>query len=173
MTDFDIKQPSLAHTYSVVPSDTDLVDHSAQDVVLVDDFHRKRLTGWRNGAFLASLTAATVLLINTVVALWAVKKYGANNALVEVYNGNCDTVESYNTWVHFGINALSTALLSGSNYCMQCLSAPSREEIDTAHARKRWLDIGVPSVRNLRSISRKKIMLWWLLGLSSIPLHLM
>ena len=175
MSDFSSKAPLLTQTYSAVPTETPLLDHSSPDVVLVPSytgFQRKRLTGWRWGAFLSATTAAFVLIMNASTALWAIKVYGAAT-LIEIYNGDCGRVEKYNTWVHFGINALSTALLSGSNYCMQCLSAPSREEIEKAHANKRWLDIGVPSLRNLRSISWKKVILWWLLGVSSIPLHLL
>lgn len=56
---------------------------------------------------------------------------------------------------------------------MQCLAAPTRKEIDRFHAQGKYLDIGVPSVRNLRAIPRSKVLLWWALGLSSIPLHLM
>lgn len=56
---------------------------------------------------------------------------------------------------------------------MQILSAPTRKEIDKAHARKRWLDVGVPSVRNLNNVAGRKVLMWWLLALSSIPLHLM
>ncbi|KAI9789333.1 MAG: hypothetical protein M1816_006222 [Peltula sp. TS41687] len=55
---------------------------------------------------------------------------------------------------------------------MQCLTAPTREEVDTAHRRGKWLDIGIPSVKNLWRISPAKVILWALLGLSSIPLHL-
>ncbi|KAL8708100.1 MAG: hypothetical protein Q9220_006954 [cf. Caloplaca sp. 1 TL-2023] len=55
---------------------------------------------------------------------------------------------------------------------MQCLSAPTRDEIDRAHQRQRWLDIGVPSIRNLRAMSWYRISLWFLLASSSIPLHL-
>lgn len=32
---------------------------------------------------------------------------------------------------------------------------------------------GVPSVRNLRSISTRRVVFWWLLALTSIPLHLL
>lgn len=60
-----------------------------------------------------------------------------------------------------------------SNYSMQCLSSPTRKEIDKAHARRAWLDVGVPSFRNLRRLSTTRIVLWWLLALSSIPLHLL
>ena len=56
---------------------------------------------------------------------------------------------------------------------MQCLSSPTRSEIDKAHSQGIWLDIGVPSVRNLRRLSTARIVLWWLLAFSSIPLHLL
>lgn len=56
---------------------------------------------------------------------------------------------------------------------MQCVSAPTRPEIDRFHAKGKYLDIGVPSVRNLRAIPWFKVALWWALGLSSVPLHLM
>ena len=35
------------------------------------------------------------------------------------------------------------------------------------------MDIGIPSIRNLKRISWGKIVLWWLIALSSIPLHLL
>jgi hypothetical protein len=56
---------------------------------------------------------------------------------------------------------------------VQCVSAPTRVEIDRFHQKGKYLDIGVPSVRNLRAIPWSKVALWWTLGLSSIPLHLM
>ena len=56
---------------------------------------------------------------------------------------------------------------------MQILSAPTKKEIDGAHVKNRWLDIGVPSLRNLKAVATRKVIIWWLLGLSSIPLHLM
>ncbi|KAH3907651.1 hypothetical protein HBI56_180470 [Parastagonospora nodorum] len=66
-----------------------------------------------------------------------------------------------------------TILLSGSSYCMQCMSAPNRKEIDEAHVIQRRLDIGVPSFRNFKHIRRGKLVLWALLGRSSFPLHLL
>lgn len=134
---------------------------------------KKGLTGYRAGARLATAIAICSLLINLIVSIWAGARWGFKDAIIEVYNGDCRRAESINTWVHLFINVLSTLLLSASNYCMQCLSAPSRQDIDKAHAKKRWLDIGVPSVRNLRNIPIKKVLVWWSLGISSVPLHLM
>ncbi|KIW27128.1 uncharacterized protein PV07_06897 [Cladophialophora immunda] len=131
-----------------------------------------RLYGWRTGALTAALLGAISLLINLVVVSWlAARGHGAS--LIEVYNGDCGKVESLDIWIHLAINTLSTLLLGGSNYCMQCLTAPTREDVDRAHARGEYLDVGVPSVRNLRRVAGRKMILWWALGLSSIPLHLM
>lgn len=75
--------------------------------------------------------------------------------------------------LHLVINALSTLLLSASNYAMQCLSSLTRKEVEKGHRHYIWLDIDVPSVRNLRRISRGRATFWWLLGIPGIPLHLL
>jgi hypothetical protein len=56
---------------------------------------------------------------------------------------------------------------------MQVLSAPNRAELDHAHAQQHWLHIGVPNIRNLKRIAPKRKVVWFLLGLSSAPLHLL
>lgn len=125
------------------------------------------------GALGAATMATTALTINGIVLIWTFRKFEFENGVAEVFAGDCHRSETINTWVHLAINAVSTMLLSGSNYCMQILSAPTRKEVDKAHAKQKWLDIGVPSVRNLTNVAWSKILMWWLLGLSSIPLHLM
>ena len=87
--------------------------------------------------------------------------------------GTCDSVRFYNRWLHFLINALSTILLGASNYCAQLLVAPTRKEVDRAHGDKRWLDIGVQSFRNLRTVNTERKVVWVFLMLSSGLLHLL
>ncbi|KAF2475426.1 uncharacterized protein BDR25DRAFT_279479 [Lindgomyces ingoldianus] len=131
----------------------------------------KRYTeGWRFGAINCAISASIVFLINFIVTIWGSAHKNANKGVL--LEGDCDKVHQVNTGLHFLINLLSTILLGSSNYCMQCLSAPTRSEIDAAHAKGIWLDIGVPSVRNLRHISQKRVGLWVALGISSLPLHL-
>jgi len=175
----DFQRSSASYSYSSVPS-SDLGWKSTPSTHAAKDSSSLRysssLSRWKVGARLAALSALLALLLNVGAAAYALKRWGSagsSGVLVQLYSGDCRKVENMSVWIHLAINALSTALLSGSNYCMQCLSAPSREEVDKAHAQNKWLDIGVPSVRNLRSISRKKVSLWWLLGISSVPLHLM
>lgn len=131
------------------------------------------LGGWQTGVAGWALWVLIVVFINTGLTIWAVKKYGEDGGVGTVYAGSCTKTKKLSMWLHLGINALATVLLSGSNYTMQCLSAPTRGEVDKAHACNLWVDIGVSSIRNLRRISWGKLVLWWCLGLSSVPLHLM
>ena len=118
-------------------------------------------------------TAGTVLLINTILTVCAATKYGLDDGLATIQEGSCRRTKDLSLWLHLLINALSTVLLSASNYCMQCLTSPTREEVDQAHRNHSWVDIGVSGVRNLTQISWYKVALWWLLALSGIPLHLL
>ncbi|KAL0261300.1 hypothetical protein SLS55_004997 [Diplodia seriata] len=87
--------------------------------------------------------------------------------------GDCKEVKRLGVWIHLAINVLSSLVLGGSNYCLQCLSAPTREEVDKAHAEGTWLHIGVPNIRNLLRSRKRKACIWAVLGLSSIPFHLL
>jgi hypothetical protein len=55
---------------------------------------------------------------------------------------------------------------------MQILCAPTRDEIDVAHKKDRWLEIGLMSFRNLSHINTRRALIWWSLAISSAPLHL-
>ncbi|KAL8685755.1 MAG: hypothetical protein Q9218_007560 [Villophora microphyllina] len=133
---------------------------------------RTFIRGWHAGTITCAVTVCIVLLVNLILTIWASVKYGIDGDLGTVHEGSCHKTKNMSLWLHFAINVLGTALLSASNYCMQCLSSPTRKEVDRAHNRNIWLDIGVPSIRNLRHITRKRLLLWILLAISSIPLHL-
>ncbi|CAI6338008.1 unnamed protein product [Periconia digitata] len=130
----------------------------------------KSRQGWRFGAVNCAIAATVVFLVNLIMTIVCATFEGDHEGTL--YVGDCEKVKQINKGMHILINILSTVLLSSSNYCMQCLSAPTRRDIDVAHAKGKWMDIGVLSVRNLRRISKKRVMLWALLGLSSLPLHL-
>ena len=129
--------------------------------------------GWRVGVTWCAGAAIFSLSINIIWMIWAVAKFGAPNGIGTMQAGSCNNSKNLSQWLHLAINGLSTLLLAGSNYTMQCLSSPTREEVDRAHAKEKWLDIGVPSVRNLFYITKTRCALWWLLAFSGIPLHLL
>ena len=126
-------------------------------------------SGWRGGIAAACTIAGTVLVLNIIFSIYGgvVSKTGMR--IGSLYEGDCETVSRADSALHIAINMMGTLLLGASNYTMQCISSPTRREIDMAHARGKYLDIGLPSIRNLAG-ARKKT-LFWLLVLSTMPLH--
>ena len=148
--------------------------HSVRHSLMTLWYRRlKRLDGYHFGVLCCAVVAAVVLVMNAIFTIWAILSSGAQNGLGTLHDGSCKRIMTLTFWAHLAINVLSTLLLGASNYSMQCLSSPTRNEIDKAHGKGVWLDIGVPSVRNLRWLSTTRIILWWLLAVSSVPLHLL
>ncbi|KAN0098164.1 hypothetical protein V8E51_013827 [Hyaloscypha variabilis] len=131
------------------------------------------LSGWRLGSFMAASVAWTVFIINISIFLWMWSRSPINGGNGVVFQGSCKTSNALDILIHLLINIFSTCLLGASNYCMQCLNAPTRDEVGKAHSEKKWVDIGVPSFRNLSFMTKSKLLMWSLLALSSIPLHLL
>jgi hypothetical protein len=133
----------------------------------------RTLKARRHVVILGSLaTMLIVCMTNTVLTIVAWHGLGGwSDGVVTIHQGDCGVVKRADAFIHIGINVLSTLLLSASNFVMQLVAAPTRKEVDTAHRKGIWLDIGVPSFRNLRQISRSSRLLWICLAASSLPIH--
>lgn len=127
--------------------------------------------GWRACAAASCVTAALVLFINITITSWAAKQHPPVNGIGVLFPGNCERAKQLNTWLQLIVNILSSILLAASNFCMQCLTSPTRAEVDKAHSRGYSLDIGLSSIRNITAICWKRRLLWIGLGLSAMPLH--
>ncbi|ORY16814.1 hypothetical protein BCR34DRAFT_87406 [Clohesyomyces aquaticus] len=132
---------------------------------------RDRLLGssWAVAAFASA--AFVVFTLNLACSVWAILRFPPKHDIGTVYDGDCQVSARIVLWIHVARNAMSAVLLSGSSYCMQRLMVPSRYHIDKAHANGIWLDIGIPSIRNLRVVGYTNVLLYFLLALSSVPLH--
>ena len=134
----------------------------------------KHFVGWKFGGSVCAATSFIVLAINVGVTAWVLRQPPSKNGGdQELKKGTCSEIWQISAALNLLVNALSTLMLGASNYSMQCLCAPKRREISRAHQKRQWLDIGVPSIRNLRFISRKRAFLWILMGLTSLPFHLL
>jgi hypothetical protein len=165
---------------SKVPrQDPETTDRIESGTLHADDSRpQKRIfPKWRRTLLLWFGAAVAIFITNLVFSVWAYVKAENDDLLLpfnrNLYEGSCAKTRSINSGLHFLINILGTILLAGSNYCMQCLLAPTRKEVDAAHAKRLSLDIGVLSLRNLGRISKFRLLLWLLLGISSLSLHLL
>jgi hypothetical protein len=135
---------------------------------------KNSLVGWKFGVRAGLILTLAILFLNVGITVGISTSQGIDSdGKAVLVNDDCSTVEKYNIAYHLVINVLSTLLLGASNYTMQCLCAPTRPEVDKAHAKGIWLDIGVPSLKNLKFINRQRLALWICLTASSWPLHLL
>lgn len=134
-------------------------------------WYQQRLLRWRAGALASCSTALLVLIINISVTMWATAKYPLTGHVGLLFNGDCAKAKSINAWLQVAVNILSTVLLGASNYCMQCLSSPTREEIDRSDARGFYLHIGVPSAHIFWGVGRRRRLLWLVLAISALSLQ--
>ncbi|KAK3680896.1 hypothetical protein B0T22DRAFT_445900 [Podospora appendiculata] len=143
--------------------------------ILDDEKNNRRIWLSRRGrALLLHFGLVTLIFAaNLSLTVYAVLIYGSEKGVGLIYQGECATVKTLDQWIHLVINLLGTAILSASNYCMQLQVSPTRADVDQAHAHGKWLNIGVPSLRNLAYTSNWRRLSWLLLGFSSVPVHLM
>ncbi|CAI7664699.1 unnamed protein product [Penicillium bialowiezense] len=127
---------------------------------------------WKLSILGGLLATSFILIANIVTIVVACTAYRVEDHSIAFFTGSCRTASMLRTMVHIIVNILSTVLLAASNFAMQCLNSPTRAEVDAAHARRRWLTIGTPSIRNLCYVSKTKAFLWLILGTSSFPLHM-
>ena len=118
----ELSLTDYSNDYHLRGTETDeipLVKHSRHD---------KWFSGWRMGAYSAACLAMVSLVINMAAAIWLRRHPNATSGLVQVFTGDYDEVSKMDMWIHLLINAISTLLLGGSDYCMQCLCAPTRAD---------------------------------------------
>jgi cytochrome bd-type quinol oxidase subunit 2 len=133
-----------------------------------------RYHGWRMGVLAGCVMSAFVLSCNVAILIAGSQIHGGyKQGIADLVSGSAPNISRWSTAAHLLINVFSTILLGASNYTMQVLSSPTRNDIDKAHTKRKWLDVGVLSIRNLRTIPRTRAMIWGVLAFSSVPLHLL
>lgn len=90
-----------------------------------------------------------------------------------IYTGSCSKVKNLKLWLHLVINVLSTTLEASSNFCIQILNSPRRDEVDKAHAEGRSFRIGIHDVANILQVRWWKRWTIYVLAFSSWTLTLM
>ena len=130
--------------------------------------HMSYLTAWQTSIYWWALLTSIILLVELGLLIWVSVSFSRDDGHSVLYEGSCDHVSKLDTASHLLMNLVSIVLLSASNYTMQCLSSPNRQEIDRAHASRQSLDIGVPSLKNLRRVTRQARLSWILLAVTSI-----
>jgi len=135
--------------------------------------NRQPVEGWRRSAicFLVFIWALALGLL-ALLGL-SIRASGSLDSSSALFRGNCGTAKQRTLTAHVVINIVSTAVLLSSSFFLMLVVSPTRHDVDKAHRRSRYLDIGVVSVRNLRWLPGSRTILWLLLASASLPLHML
>lgn len=129
------------------------------------------LRPWKSRCSTASALVGSVLVIYVIFMIWASQRPGNGTGIRTIFEGECNKVNASNLGLHILINVLGGFVTTASVCAWYLLSSPTRQEIDEAHAMGRSFDIGVLSLRNLRTFKNRTLFV--LLLLSSLPIHLL
>ncbi|CAO2655960.1 Nn.00g047630.m01.CDS01 [Neocucurbitaria sp. VM-36] len=122
---------------------------------LFGSFYDTFVAGWRAGLLRAFIFSLAALIVNVAVYAWLFSTYNASEGTATVMTGDCGMVSRANTGIHAALNVVSTLVLGASTYAMQGMTAPTRKEVDTAHAK-----------------GKRNIWIWGVLAITSLPFHL-
>ncbi|MCJ1224185.1 hypothetical protein MMC12_000829 [Toensbergia leucococca] len=128
--------------------------------------------GWRTVPIaLCALSSTIGLAVLTLLIVSSTK--GDFSGSTGLFAGNCSQAKRLSEILSFSVIAASFLVTFASNKFLCLAVAPLPEEVDTAHARCKWLDIGVNSWRNLQFVSGMRRWSWVIILLSSVPVQLL
>ncbi|KAH7153761.1 hypothetical protein DER46DRAFT_560533 [Fusarium sp. MPI-SDFR-AT-0072] len=116
--------------------------------------------------------AVLIFALQLGVTIWCIYAFPSDaRGTGTFFWGDCSTIRTTDKAAHVALNILSSLFLGVGHYCMQILVAPTREELDSAHRKGKAMEIGVPSLKNLKRIESKRVVTWVVLGAIATLLH--
>jgi hypothetical protein len=141
------------------------------------DLKRAALPAWFMTVSAGLALAFIILGTNIGILIWVHIHFDVLDNIAVVFTGACSKTTNVTGYAELAINIVyvklrtyppalnwplpvniltqnsrSTLLLAASNNCSQLLIAPTRPDVDKAHAEGRWLHIGVASLKNFMRI---------------------
>ncbi|KAF1931586.1 uncharacterized protein M421DRAFT_55896 [Didymella exigua CBS 183.55] len=139
---------------------------------LISVFYNNVVSGWRAGLLRAFLASLLALIANVCVFAWLVRRNNPEDGTGTIHTAACGAISTLETGIKVALNVISTLILGASTYAMQGTTAPTRDEVQSAHKKGKWLEIGTQSWRNLSYVSKRHATIWSVLAFTSLPLHL-
>ncbi|KAI1618778.1 hypothetical protein EDD36DRAFT_414436 [Exophiala viscosa] len=128
------------------------------------------MTWQTKGVIFCSLVCTLCLVLWVYLLATFIKSHSSQPTTL--FSGNCDIAGNINIGLHLVITIFSVSITVSSDFFMRLVSAPQAADIREAHRQATWMDVGINSIRNLRSIPRWRSALWIVGAASSIPLSL-
>lgn len=132
---------------------------------------RQSIRGWRGGCIINCIITGLIVLVTVISFVVAIAT--ERNGETRIFQGSCANSQKFSLGVHAAMSLVSMVILVAANYGFQILTSPTRVEVDMAHDAGKWLDIGVPSFRNMLSIARTRAIVAAVLLTSAVSVQVM
>lgn len=147
------------HGWDDEAEDSHILSREENGAQKQDKGWRRLAVGWRGGVAMNLLLTGLILLVGIVCLILAVSNWSGSAGEAVIYTGLCSTTDRVNLGLHILVSVFGLILLAGTNYASQVLSSPTRREVDAAHAQRKWLHVGEPSLKNLAYIEKSRVTL--------------
>jgi hypothetical protein len=134
---------------------------------------RRLMTGWRGGVAINTAISFAILVATIVCLTLAVARAQMLGGEMAIFVGGCRRASQISWGLLAAINILVVVLVAIANYIFQILGSPTRAEVAAQHDMKRWLDIGIPSVRNLRAVSGGRVLVVVIILVAALSTQIM
>jgi hypothetical protein len=130
----------------------------------------RRRSTWRIVVIINTIFVSLVLLVYVAFLVWIYVNLQIRNGVAEVFSGVFPEASRVVTYAHFVTSAFAVLLFAVGTHAAQLLLSPTRAEVENAHARDRWLHIGVGGLRNMKWIHKRRLIRAVLLLMTSVLL---
>lgn len=133
----------------------------------------RRHPTWRLVVIINITFVGLVLLVYIVFLTWIYTNLQVKHGVAEVFSGTCPQSSRAAVYAQFATNTFAVLLFAVGTHASQILLSPTRAEAENAHARDRWLHIGVGGLRNMKWIHKRRLIKAVVLLATSILLPLL
>lgn len=143
----------------------------------MDDGHERLITRvpvtrkhptWRIIIIVNIIFASLLLVTYLAFLIWMYNNLHLRHGLAKVFSGACSQASRTGAYAHFATCAFAVLLFAAGSHGVQILLSPTRDEVENARSRDRWVHIGIGGLRNMKWISKRRLCRAILLAATSI-----
>lgn len=146
------------------------MENSHERLITTYGLASRRHPTWRLVVISNTIFVGLVLLVYVTFLIWIYTNLQVRHGVAEISSGTCPQISKKAAYAHFVASAFAILLFAVGTHASQILLSPTRAEVENAHARDRWLHIGVGGLRNMKWIHKRRLIKALLLVMASLLL---
>lgn len=128
---------------------------------------------WRIIVIVNTIFAGLSLIIYLAFLIWVHNNLHLIDGVANLFSGTCYQASRTEAYADFATCAFAVLLFAAGSHGVQLLLSPTRDEVENAHSRGRWVHIGIGGPRNMKWVSKRRLLQAVLLAATSTLLPLL